>query len=158
MFFLLLLLFECVYFCPRETNGRKGEWKCFTGYWGLTCKNVLVSEHNLNYLELQLFFGSQEMWSYTISLHLVCMQVFFSRHHERLEVVCFWNAPNHIWVLVLHYLWSFSLSVASVWHLIAFSTLPLPLKEENSLCMPTNPAKAEMDQSFRATAPMNLSK
>ncbi len=35
------------------------------------------------------------------------------------------------WVLVLHYLWSFSLSVASVWHLIAFSTLPLPLKEEN---------------------------
>ncbi len=27
-----------VYFCPRETNRRKGEWKCFTGYWGLTCK------------------------------------------------------------------------------------------------------------------------
>lgn len=92
---------------------------------------MLVSEHNFNYLELQLFLGAKCVVIRDISPSCLRASV-FSSHHERLEVICFWNAPNHIWVLVLHYLWSFSLSVALVLHLIAFSTLPLPLKEENS--------------------------
>lgn len=116
---MFIFLFECLFVSYRK-KGEKRELKFLKQLWlDFSCMNLLAFEHNLNYLE---------MWS----CPSVCMLVFspYIMCDSWLEVVCFLNATNHI---LRFYLWSFSLSVALAWHLIAFSTLPLPLKEKNCL-------------------------
>lgn len=94
--------------------------------------NLLAFEHNLNYVELQLFFVRQEMWSYW-KTNTWRDSVFYPdiMCNSWLEVVCSWNAPNHILHLPLVIFPLSGLSLAS--HCLFYTTFTIKGRKFSSV-------------------------